>query len=81
MAGLKVTLFELITYTMVFVFLFFNVSKTKKMGKIYDDLNVTARDYTLYFRLTEKFNLEFHQWQPVYQQRLSSQGQPIASKG
>jgi len=66
LSGLKVTILELATYFLLVIFIFFNVSKTKKMGKIYDDLNVTASDYSLYFRMTDKFMMEFYNWQPTF---------------
>jgi len=64
--GFKISLFELITYVLIILFVFFNTQKTKKMGRIYEDLNVTASDYSLYFRVTESFLNEFQQWFPNY---------------
>jgi len=50
---------ELVTYALTLVVVYVNVAKTKKMGSIYDSLNVTASDYSVYFRLTGRFLDDF----------------------
>lgn len=50
---------EIITAFLVLAVLLFNLIKTKKMGKQYDELNLSASDYTLYIDIAAKHRSEF----------------------
>lgn len=65
------------TVFLVIAVLIFNSVKTVKMGQQYDELNLTASDYTLYLELTSKHISEFEE---MYAQQLG-QEQPLHPRG
>jgi len=62
---------------LVIAILIFNSVKTVKMGQQYDELNLTASDYTLYINLLPKHISEFEE---MYAQQLR-QEQPQHPRG
>jgi hypothetical protein len=61
-------LMEVATATIVMLALRFNLVKTLKLGKLYDELNITANDYTVYANVGSRHRLEFDQ---KYGQKIS----------
>lgn len=59
--SLIVAIIEIVSAALVLVVLLFNAIKTLKMGKQYDELNLTASDYTLYVDVTARHRYEFNQ--------------------
>lgn len=51
---------EIVTAIIVMYALSFNKEKTEKLGKLYDELNITADDYTLYCNINSRQRLEFY---------------------
>ena len=54
-------LLEIASAVIVMYALKFNKEKTEKLGKLYDELNITANDYTLYANITSRHRFEFAQ--------------------
>ena len=51
---------EVVTAVIVMLALKFNMEKTEKLGKLYDELNITANDYTVYANIGSRHRHEFH---------------------
>jgi hypothetical protein len=50
---------EVVCAIIVMYTLRFNKEKTEKLGKLYDELNITADDYTLYANISSRHRQEF----------------------
>jgi hypothetical protein len=57
----KVAIIEIVSAILVVLALVFNAIKTIKMGKQYDELNLSARDYTLYVDVSARHRYDFLQ--------------------
>ena len=73
----KMAIFETVGAFLVLFGLIFNSVKTQKMGKQYDELNLTASDYTLYIDVTPDHRSEF---EDLYARQLEEE-QPRYSRG
>jgi hypothetical protein len=73
----KMAIFEAVGAFLVLFGLIFNSVKTQKMGKQYDELNLTASDYTLYIDVSASHRSEF---EDVYARQLGEE-QPRYSRG
>ena len=70
-------IFETVGAFLLLAGLIFNSVKTQKMGKQYDELNLTASDYTLYIDVSASHRSEFEE---VYERQLTEE-QPRYSRG
>lgn len=59
---------EVISCVIVLLTLRFNSEKTAKTGKLYDELNLTASDYTIYINLNA---IHRHEFETKYQRELN----------
>ena len=50
---------EVLCAVIVILALRFNKEKTDKLGKLYDELNITVNDYTLYVNINSRHRQEF----------------------
>ena len=53
-SGFWLAVMEIVTAVIVMYTLNFNKEKTEKLGKLYDELNITADDYTLYANVNSR---------------------------
>ena len=59
--SLLISILEVVTAVVVTLALIFNSIKTRKMGKSYDELNLTADDYTLFIDINARHRYEFEE--------------------
>ena len=74
-SGFWLAIIEVACAIIVMCALRFNKEKTEKLGKLYDELNITADDYTLYADITSRHRQEFQdKYGSKLQQQESTQG-------
>jgi hypothetical protein len=57
--SILIAILEVICGFLVIFAIMFNSVKTLKLGKQYDDINLTAANYTLYYEVLESDKKEF----------------------
>lgn len=68
---------EAVTVCIFLVGLLFNSKKTTKIGKQYDELNLTASNFTAYVNISAAHRFEFDQTYGQKMQKSSSQSRGI----
>lgn len=68
--GWWLAVMEAICAVLVVVAMNFNMEKTEKLGKLYDELNITANDYTVYANISSRHRYEFEE---MYHQKIEQQ--------
>jgi hypothetical protein len=61
---------EIIGGIIVMLALRFNSNKTLKTGNLYDELNLTASDYTIYVDISA---IHRHEFEVMYKQEINNQ--------
>jgi hypothetical protein len=59
--GIIIAVVEILSTFIVLFTVIFNRNKTEKMGRQYDELNLTASDYSLYINVSANHRYEFEQ--------------------
>jgi hypothetical protein len=67
---LRLAILEIIGGIIVMLALRFNSNKTAKTGKLYDELNLTASDYTIYVDISA---IHRHEFELIYKNELSNE--------